>query len=1402
MIKTLFPFITLYPYTRTRAKRLLGVLALSVSSLSQAASPQITGIPELSATVGTVYTYDLRATDADNDSLRYSLSTWPAGLGASISAQGVITWSLDSHHDAGQYTIDARVYDDHQGVDHIRYTLTVTDPNNHAPVINNTPVLEATVGTTYTSDLQATDADNDPLHYKVSTWPSGLNVTISDQGVITWPLDDHHDAGQYAIFVRVDDGNLGVDKLTYWLTVTDPNNHAPVITNSPVLEATVGTTYTYDLQATDGDNDPLRYKVSTWPSGLDVHISAQGVITWEVDAHQDAGQYVIIASVDDGNLGVDKRTYWLTVSDPNNHPPVINNPPVLNATVGTVYTYDLQASDGDNDPLQYKVSTWPTGLDVTISAQGLVSWNLDSRDDAGQYVIIASVNDGNLGVDYVRYHLSVIDPSNQAPKINSTPVLEASAGTTYTYPLQVTDGNNDPLTYKVSTWPSGLGVTISDQGIISWPLTAEQAPGHYVIIAHVDDGHQGKAEQRYTLTVTPSLISDTDGDGIADTEDAFPNDPLQSQDTDGNGIGDNTVVSQAVAYTYNDQGQILSIDGPRTDINDITTYTYDVNGNRTQITNALGHTIQLSDHNGRGQPQQIIAANGAITTLTYHIRGWLLSTSVQKDVASTALSTTTYAYDNTGKVTQITRPDGVVLYYHYDTSNRLIGVSNNAGERIDYTLDKAGNRIAQTIQDGSSTITYRMQQAFDELSRVMDIIGAENQTTQINYDVNDNAVETINPRQYASQHQYDPLDRLSQTTDAENGTTQFTYDAQDRLTSVTDANGNTTTYQYNAFDHLIQQDSPDTGISRYAYDNAGNRVVSVDSRGIVTRYTYDALNRITHLSYPTSPEENITYSYDATTFTDNTGQLHPLNAIGRLYRIQDHSGEQFYAYDDRGNISSHIRLVGPSANPAVYWTDYIYDLANKLIEIQVFLPNGNLSYAATYRYDTLGRVNSVSYQRANSLDQAIVDNILYLPFGPVSRMDYSNGISADYHYDQDYRLIGLQTQTDNAMLLARNYTYDPNGNISQIDQLETPTQTRDFSYDPLDRLSRSDSTSTSTTWTYDSVGNRLRENTDDYGYFLSSNILSDILKTDSSTNYSVDNRGNTTQSTQGSSVTRFTYNAANRPDSVTHNGVTTEYRYNALGQRVRKTQGATTTHYLYNLQGQLMGEYTASGQPLVEYLYLHNQPLAQIRNQAVYYYHNDHLGTPQKLTDKDQNVIWAASYSAFGNATLTTEGVENNLRFAGQYFDSETGLHYNYFRYYDPQTGRYTQSDPIGLGGGINTYSYVLNNPLINIDPLGKKTCRVIDSEGNISCTDHDPWGRWCHEGGCASGLPPNPPPASPQSQCNFECNIKPQIVCTGIGLGAGALAAGGCIVVKALVCALVCSGDDGEPEACNKPKE
>jgi RHS repeat-associated protein len=163
-----------------------------------------------------------------------------------------------------------------------------------------------------------------------------------------------------------------------------------------------------------------------------------------------------------------------------------------------------------------------------------------------------------------------------------------------------------------------------------------------------------------------------------------------------------------------------------------------------------------------------------------------------------------------------------------------------------------------------------------------------------------------------------------------------------------------------------------------------------------------------------------------------------------------------------------------------------------------------------------------------------------------------------------------------------------------------------------------------------------------------------------------------------------------------------EYTYNGAGQRIKKVTQTETRIFHYDQIGHLIAETNQTGEMLAEYVYLGDQLLAMIKpSELVYYYHNDHLGTPQVLTDDAQTIAWKAVYTPFGDSAVSIQTVENPFRFPGQYYDPETGLHYNYFRYYNPQTGRYITPDPIRLWGGINLFSYVANSPLNKVDPWG-----------------------------------------------------------------------------------------------------
>ncbi|GEM_PF-1886274 len=156
-----------------------------------------------------------------------------------------------------------------------------------------------------------------------------------------------------------------------------------------------------------------------------------------------------------------------------------------------------------------------------------------------------------------------------------------------------------------------------------------------------------------------------------------------------------------------------------------------------------------------------------------------------------------------------------------------------------------------------------------------------------------------------------------------------------------------------------------------------------------------------------------------------------------------------------------------------------------------------------------------------------------------------------------------------------------------------------------------------------------------------------------------------------------------------------EYSYDGQGRRVKKLASGMVTLYHYDYAGNLIRETDGNGGPLRDYVYLNGERIAMkvYGTQAGWYYFvNDHLGTPHKIVSASGGVVWAAAYLPFGGAQIVTETVANSFRFPGQYYDAETGLHYNWHRYYDPQTGRYLTPDPIGLDGGPNYYTYVAND--------------------------------------------------------------------------------------------------------------
>ncbi|WP_137818657.1 RHS repeat-associated core domain-containing protein [Pseudomonas sp. 2FG] len=758
------------------------------------------------------------------------------------------------------------------------------------------------------------------------------------------------------------------------------------------------------------------------------------------------------------------------------------------------------------------------------------------------------------------------------------------------------------------------------------------------------------------------------------------------------------------SYSYTSQGLIETADGPRTDVADITRYAYDGQGHLTSVTNALGHLTQLSNYDADGHPQSITDANNVSTSLTYAPQGWLAS-------VSTAGSTTSFEHDAVGQITKVTRGDGSWLAYSWDDARRLTRIANNLGETVEYDLDAMGNRTAQRIKDASNNLTQQQQWAYDELGRLLRSVGAAGQTSRVQYDLNDNPTVRTNPKQNSHVRAYDALDRLVASSDPLNGVTALAYDAQDHLTQVSDPRGVTTRYVYDGLGNLTQLISPDSGTTTFSHDAAGNVISKTDARGVITEYAYDALNRLIARRYPANPALNVQYHHDMTA-EGNRG-------IGRLTAVQDASGVLGYTYDGRGNLIEQIRSVEVLGSDRYDRLQYAYDGANQLTRITY--PDG---FSVEYSRNAAGQVEQVGLTVGSNAPTPIASQISYLPFGPLNSLTWGNGISLSRSYDQDYQLTQQQVG-----VWQSGYQHDANGNITR--HAHSLFGTLDYQYDALDRLTEEKAANERKTYSYDATGNRKQRRT----YRLTDGVEgaataqplviatnSNRLLKNVSTTVQMDASGNALQHALSR---RYTYDEQGRLKQAfiptTTTTLSADYRYNALGQRTLKQRYssgrvALATTYLYGADGQLLGEvqYNPNGKKYraTYWIWLEGMPLASYELKYAtdgvtvlytrqYYLHSDHLNTPRLATDPDQQLLWYWNSDAFGAGAATNNLIVINLRFPGQYYDQESGLHYNYFRDYDPQTGRYVESDPVGLGGGLNTFGYVLGNPINYADFLG-----------------------------------------------------------------------------------------------------
>jgi len=862
--------------------------------------------------------------------------------------------------------------------------------------------------------------------------------------------------------------------------------------------------------------------------------------------------------------------------------------------------------------------------------------------------------------------------------------------------------------------------------------------GEVITSTYTYDGTQ-KDSEITASSLTPSKLFKTtwlynhDANGVATT--------IQEERR----YKDNGVDYLATSYTYNNHGNVLTTTLPDNHVieNEYSavynglyvtktfhriagvavadleeTYEYDTRGNRSKVTDARGKFTTTS-YDDLSRRSTVTNHLGHITTYNYDAKGNLEFLKRDRTLPGDQLDITKMTYDGKNRVTDIERTNstgsyilikhstydsagnlytssnslGQTNHFRYDLLHRLENVINHKSESIHYSLDALGNRTHEEVKDSSGVVVRSSDATFDALNRQLTQVGASaSQTTTYTYDAKGNRTSMVDAlARPTTEYTYNALNQLANVKDAKGNNTVYGYHDRGWLQTVTDPRSLVTTYNYNALGQLDNLVSPDTSTTVYTYDLAGNKKTKRDARNITATYNYDDLNRLISISYPDSTK-NVTFNYD-----DNTGGK--LNGLGKLTSMTDESGSTQFEYNHWGDLVKETKVI----NGQSFVIQYGYDTERRLMS--TLYPSGRIVYNTVDASQNIASISSFY----NSVSQPLLENINYMPFGGIDNANLGNGLALNYDYDADYRLTAQQAGS----AYDRTTVYNDVNNITDIINNLDATRTQNFTYDGMDRLTDASGVYGAVHYEYDADGNRTLETKDGtqsstYNYPASSNKLDNITGTKANA-YGYDANGNT--ETKNGLV--FSYDQSNRMSQAVNGAVTTNYSYDGKGQRVSKDVNGVKTIFIFNKDGKLIAEADTSGAVQKDYVYFAGKPVAMATtgaSPATYYYHVDHLGTPQVLTNQAQSVVWSGDYDVFGEATLTTETVVNNIRFPGQYYDAESGLHYNYFRDYDTSLGRYVESDPIGLGGGMNTYAYVESNPIVYYDPLGLKMAGTCDA--------------------------------------------------------------------------------------------
>ncbi|MEU6885361.1 putative T7SS-secreted protein [Streptomyces viridosporus] len=736
-----------------------------------------------------------------------------------------------------------------------------------------------------------------------------------------------------------------------------------------------------------------------------------------------------------------------------------------------------------------------------------------------------------------------------------------------------------------------------------------------------------------------------------------------------------------------------------------TRYSYDTRGNLLTRTDPLGRTTGFT-HDGNDRLVSVVRPDGSRLDMKpgpfgryTELRGpdggrWLQDFDERGNrvaVTDPAGHTTRYAYDARGRLTSITDALGAVTTVHCDAMGLPLQVVDPAGGTTVFRRDSLGNAIRVTDPTGGVTCLE-----WDRDGHLVRRAAPNGATESWTYDGEGNRLTHTDPIGGVSRFEYTHFDLLTARTHPDGARYAFEYDADLRLVRVTDPRGARWSYEYDAAGRMVSETDFDGRTLTYRFDSAGQLTSRTDSLGRTISFERDQLGQVIRKD---ADGQVTTYGYDR---------------AGRLLRASGPDSELLYAYDRLGRVKSE--LVDGRA------TSYAYDAAGR--RTRRITPTGHVT---TYAYDAGGRPERLTTGgRPVVFTHDVAGRETARVFG-----ESADALTITTAWDEAGRLSAEHLTAGGRTLNSRTYSYRADGHLGSVDDLLSGPRT--FDLDAVGRVTAVHAQGWTERYAYDASGNQTEaswpashpgnEATGPRTYTGTAITRAGAVRFEHDALGRITLRQKTRLSRKPDTW-RYSWDAENRLTSViTPDGTRWRYRYDPLGRRIAKERLAddgegVTEEIRFTWDGMTLCEQTLHQRDLpnpVALTWDHRSgvPLSQTEriltadarqdevDRRFFAIATDLVGTPTELIGQDGDIAWRTRATLWGTTSWTSSSTAYTpLRFPGQYYDPETGLHYNLFRHYDPETARYLTPDPLGLTPAPNPVAYV-HNPHTSSDPLG-----------------------------------------------------------------------------------------------------